>query len=495
MNNFPVFGKRYIHGIRFCSLYLALVFCLGAINLPVYAANNPAVPINPDAAVLTNSETDEQAQQNTETSSAIADSEPAVENIVPVMDITSSAALIVSTGRGMVLYHNSEDISANYPAASKLMTAVIALESLTLDTQVTISSDAEALDKDAKVPLHLSKGEKCSVKFLVTALLYMDSDAAAFSLAEYISSDEMSFVKRMNETAKALNMSNTLYSNTSGMDDITSYPTSVNNTDYVTYARQYTTVTDLSLLFRYALNNQVFKELFSKYKTLMFFSDGTPQTLTNTMSAAWGLNPQLKGAARFECSDSSSSSCILALASVDDFEIAIILGGSQDDSIYQDLYKSINGTYSAYEVSDLVVAGDTYTMVTIPGISEPLTAVFAKTVRYIHPVGKDYIKPDAVFIPDEAVTLPVSIGQSLGHVRFELEDGTQIDTEVAAAESMWTKSDFLSDTMALLVANSNLSVIILIAVAFFLVSVIVFLRRLFRKIIRTRGRSRKSIGR
>ena len=99
------------------------------------------------------------------------------------MDITSSAALIIGTGRGTVLYHDSEDKTANYPAASKLMTAVIALESLTFDTQVTISSDAEVLDKKAKVSLHLSKGEKCSVKFLVTALLYMDSDAADFSLA------------------------------------------------------------------------------------------------------------------------------------------------------------------------------------------------------------------------------------------------------------------------------------------------------------------------
>ena len=444
MTNFPLFGKRYIHSIRFCSFLLALVFCLGAVNLPAYAA----------------------------------------DSIEPVMDITSSAALIIGTGRGTVLYHDSEDISANYPAASKLMTAVIALESLTLDTQVTISSDAEALDKDAKVPLHLSKGEKCSVKFLVTALLYMDSDAAAFSLAEYISSDELSFVKRMNETAKALNMSNTLFANTSGSAAVMSYPTSSNNANYNSYALQYTTISDLSLLFRYALNNQVFKELFSKYKTLMFFSDGTPQTLTNTMSAAWGLNPQLKGAARFECSDTGSSSCILALASVDDFEIAIILGGSQDDSIYQDLYKSINNTYSSYEVSDLVAAGDTYTMVSIPGIAEPLTAVFAKTVRYIHPVGNDYIKPNAVFIADETVTLPVSIGQSLGQVRFELEDGTQIDAEVVAAQSMWTKSDFLSDTIALLQANSNLSVIILIAVAFFLISVIIFLLRLFCRILR-----------
>ena len=236
-----------------------------------------------------------------------------------------------------------------------------------------------------------------------------------------------------------------------------------------------------------------FQGLFTKYKTLMFLSDGTPQTLTNTLSAAWGLNPQLKGAARFACADTDSTSCILAFAAVDDFEIAIILGVSQDDSMYQDLYKSINSIYSFYEVSDLVVAGDTYRQVSIIGIPEPLAAEFELTVRYIHPIGNDFIKPNAIFIPSETVTLPVSIGQSLGQVRFELEDGTQIDAEVVAAESMWTKSDFLSDTMALLEANRNISVIIVISVIFFIGSVLRLLFIMFFRLIRSQLKKRKSV--
>jgi hypothetical protein len=210
------------------------------------------------------------------------------------------------------------------------------------------------------------------------------------------------------------------------------------------------------------------------------------------MSAAWGLNPQLKGAARFECPDTESNSCILAFAAVDDFEIAIILGGSQNDSIYQDLYKSINSIYSFYEVSDLVAAGDAYRQVSLTGIPEPLAAKFELTVRYIHPIGNDFIKPNAVFIPSESVTLPVSIGQSLGQVRFELEDGTQIDTEVVAAESMWTKSDFLSDTMALLEANRNLSVIIGISVIFFFGSVLRFIIKYSARLIRSQSKFKKS---
>jgi len=474
MTGFFFFEKRKMPWIRLCSFFLAGFLCLGAAGIPVFAADSNIYKANSD--------TDTTSQSGTTGT-----------NKMPVMDTTSQASLIVSTGRGMVLYYDNEDAAANYPAASKLMTAVIALEALTLDTQVTISSDAQALDEKSNNPLFLSKGEKCSVKYLVTAIIYMDSDAAALSLAEYIASDELSFVKRMNETAKSLNMSNTIFANTSGTSVVKSYPASPDSVPYNSYALQYTTVSDLSLLFRYALSLTEFLDLFTKYKTLMFLSDGTPQTLTNTLSAAWGLNPQLKGAARFECSDTDSTSCILAFAAVDDFEIAILLGGSQDDSIYQDLYKSINSIYSFYEVSDLVAAGDTYRQVSITGIPEPLASEFELTVRYIHPIGNDFIKPNAIFIPSETVTLPVSIGQSLGQVRFELEDGTQIDTEVVAAESMWTKSDFLSDTMALLEANRNLSVIIVISVIFFLGSILRLLLIIFSRLIRSHLKKRKSV--
>jgi len=484
MTRFLFFGKRYIYLIRLFSFILAVLFCLGTAGLPLYAAGSTFV-------YKSNSDTGMQTQTYTAKTSGTAQA-PVTDpsDIMSSVDITANAALIFGTGRGMILYRNNEDSSANYPAASKLMTAVIALETQSLDTQVTISSEAETLDKKSKNPLSLSKGEKCSVKFLVTALLYMDSDAAAFSLAEYIASDEISFVNQMNETAKVLGMNSTLFANTSGKEVINSHPASANADINSSQSFQYTTISDLTSLFRYALGLNDFRDLFTKYKTLMFLSDGTPQTLTNNMSAAWGLNPQLKGAARFECDDSSSTSCVLAVAAVNDFEIAIILGGSQNDSIYQDLYKSINTTFSSYEVSDLVVSGDTYRQVSIAGIPAPLAAVFESTVRYIHPAGNDYIKPNTIFIPSETVTLPIRIGESLGQVRFELEDGTQIDTEVVAAQSMWTKSDFLSDTIALLVANRNLSVIIGIAFVFFLASVI---RTVFIFIIR-HARSRKHPG-
>ncbi len=386
-------------------------------------------------------------------------------------EITSSAEniLVLSTSRGKTLYDRNAGITANIPAASKIMTAVIALEALTTDTLVTISKDAEELDDKSDKPLFIIKGEKCSVQYLVAAIIYCDSDAAALSLAEYISNDEASFVKRMNETAKSLNMKDTLFANTSGEPVITALPSTSASIKYSSYAKQYSTLNDLALLFRYALNQNSFREIFSRYRSLTFQSDGTPQSITNTLVSAWGI-ANLDGAARFSNTDSSSVSSVVSLASVDDFEIVILFQDSQNDSIYQDLSGGIESTFHYYEVSNLVNAGDPYRTVSIDGIPGPIDAEFKNTVRYIHPIGTEYGLTETVFTPTQALGLPISAGDLLGQVSFTLEDGTQIVTEVVSSVNVWSESSVFSDTLALLKTNHNLTVIIVMVVAVFFLS-------------------------
>ena len=393
-------------------------------------------------------------------------------------EIVSSAEsmLVLSTSRGKVLYDRNAGVTANIPAASKIMTAVIALEALTADTLVTISKDAEELDDKSDSPLYIIKGEKCSVQYLVAAMIYRDSDAAALSLAEYISNDEASFVKRMNETAKSLNMKDTLFANTSGEPVITALPSTSASVKYSSYARQYTTLNDLALLFRYALNQDSFRGIFSRYRSLTFQSDGTPQSITNTLVSAWGIS-HLDGAARFSGTDSDPVSSVVSLASADDFEIVILLSGVANDSIYQELSSGISSVFNYYEVSNLVNAGDRYRTVSVDGIPKPIDAVFKSTVRYIHPIGTEYALTDTLFTPTQALALPINAGDLLGQVSFTLEDGTQIVTEVVSSETLLSESSVFSDTLSLLKTNHNLTVIIAIAVVLFLISTVWTLSR------------------
>src|SRR5659263_255988 len=107
MTEFLFFGKRNIYWIRLCSFFLAVLFCLGAAVFPLYAAETSFFTANSDS--------------DTQPGITGTPSETTDTNQIPVMDTTAQASLIVGTGRGMFLYRNRDDVSANYPAASKLM--------------------------------------------------------------------------------------------------------------------------------------------------------------------------------------------------------------------------------------------------------------------------------------------------------------------------------------------------------------------------------------
>ena len=469
----PIIHKMWL---RSTSVLLALLLCAGTSFASVCASGFGAnsLPFRMESS------------NSAPASAAGTTSANSTSDVIPPMDITARGALIVSMGHGMILYSSQPDVPVNIPSSSKLMTAVIALESLALDTQVTISSEVETLDDKSENSLYLSKGEKCTVEYLVAAILYKDSDAAALSLAEYISIDEASFVTKMNGTAVSLGMSNTKFANTSGeaVNQNTVKDAKTMGSD--SSPMQYTTLSDMSLLFRYALNMDSFKQIFTKYRTLVFLADGTPQIITSSMITAWGLNSKVKGASRFSCNGSADTSCVAAYAGVDDFEVAILLIGVQNDSVYKDLNTAIDTVYSAYEVSNLVVAGDAYRKVTLSGISQPVSAVFQNTVRYVHPVGENYILPDTVFIPSETVILPISKGEVLGQVTFELSDGTLISTDIVSGEDVWAKTTFVSNTIEMLQANRNLTTIIIISVVLLLFASFWSLFSFVTRAVRTR---------
>ena len=61
------------------------------------------------------------------------------DNIAP--NIVSEAAILVDLERGQVLYSKNTDTKLHIAVASKIMTAIIAIEKAKLDSQVIISKD------------------------------------------------------------------------------------------------------------------------------------------------------------------------------------------------------------------------------------------------------------------------------------------------------------------------------------------------------------------
>jgi len=137
-----------------------------------------------------------------------------------------------------------KDASASVPIASttKIMTAIIALENYNLDDVVEISQNA-ATQIGSDVFLQI--GEKISVKNLLYALLIKSGNDSAMALAEYMKPyGKDSFVLKMNEKAKYLNMKNTELKDPAGLDDSGK-----------------SSAFDLAIIASYSMKNPVFSEI------------------------------------------------------------------------------------------------------------------------------------------------------------------------------------------------------------------------------------------
>lgn len=153
----------------------------------------------------------------------------------------SAKSSIVTSG-GAVLYEKNPDIRLPMASTTKLMTAIIALESCSLDEPVEIKSEYCNIEGSS---MYLTPGEKCSVRELLAGLLLVSGNDAATALAGHIAGDDAHFAALMNAKADELGMTNTHYVNPHGLTD----------------DEHYTTARDLARLMDYCMQNPVFAEL------------------------------------------------------------------------------------------------------------------------------------------------------------------------------------------------------------------------------------------
>lgn len=158
-----------------------------------------------------------------------------IKNIAPV--IKASSAIVMDANTGFVLYEKKSYDRRSIASITKLMTAVIILEENKLDAIVTISKKASQV---AGSKIWLAPGEKITVASLLYATLIHSANDAAYALAIYNSDTPETFVKKMNQKAKELELSDTHFTNPIGFDE----------------EGNYSSAYDLAMLGRYAYEKE-----------------------------------------------------------------------------------------------------------------------------------------------------------------------------------------------------------------------------------------------
>lgn len=134
------------------------------------------------------------------------------------LDIGALAAIIYNPKSNKILYQKNIYESLPIASLTKLMTAVVVIETINLEDVVMVSKQAVMTEGEAG---NLAVGEELTVKNLLYALLVESSNDAATALEEYFNTNLSSntLVDAMNERALRMGLSETIFNNPSGLDE------------------------------------------------------------------------------------------------------------------------------------------------------------------------------------------------------------------------------------------------------------------------------------
>jgi len=150
-------------------------------------------------------------------------------------DIEAEAAYLVEASTGDVILARDEDERRAIASTTKLMTALVAREALSLDRSL-MSAGYDAAPIESQIGLQ--DGERLTVRDLLRALLLPSANDAAATLAEGVAGSEEAFVRRMNARASELGLRSTSFANPIGLDDPDNFSTARDLTRLALAARR-----------------------------------------------------------------------------------------------------------------------------------------------------------------------------------------------------------------------------------------------------------------
>lgn len=159
------------------------------------------------------------------------------------IDVSARSAILMDETTGRIIYDVHAHEKSRIASITKIMTAILAIESGELDKLVTVSANAAGTEGSS---LFLKEGEKIKLEDLVYGLMLRSGNDAAVAIAEKVGGSLDGFVWLMNQKAEEIGMQDTHFSNPHGLD----------NTE-----NHYSTAYDMAILTRYAMQNETYVKI------------------------------------------------------------------------------------------------------------------------------------------------------------------------------------------------------------------------------------------
>ena len=183
-------------------------------------------------------------------------------NVFANPNINARTGILIDYHSDKVLYELDPDATI-YPASmTKIMTSIIAFDlidkgKLSLDDEFIISENAWRLSQAGYSSMFIMVNDQVSVEDLLKGIIIASGNDACVALAEGIAGSEDNFAQMMTEKALEIGMTNTNFTNSSGIND----PNNIS------------TVRDIAIMSKYLIKN--YPNYYELFKVKNFTWDRT----------------------------------------------------------------------------------------------------------------------------------------------------------------------------------------------------------------------------
>lgn len=322
------------------------------------------------------------------------------------MAIAASSAVLMECETGTLLYE--KDAHTRRPPASvtKVMTMLLVMEAieagaLRYDTQVTASARAASMGGSQ---IWLEEGERMSVDEMLKCVAVVSANDCAVALAEQLAGTEDAFVRRMNERAQELGMTDTHFTNCTGLFDSDAH---------------YTSAYDIALMSRELMKHEDIK----KYTRIWMdtarngeFGLSNTNKLIYYYEGATGLKTGFTQAAMY---------CLAATAERDGVEyVAVVLHAPSSAERFEDAKTLLSYGFANFELLSLRPRLALAALPVELGAADAVSLAYQGSEALLVEKG-GASEPEFSFELPESVKAPISAGQQLGMMTVS-RDGAAI---------------------------------------------------------------------
>jgi D-alanyl-D-alanine carboxypeptidase len=328
--------------------------------------------------------------------------------------ITAKGAVLMDAGTGKVLYSRNADKRLEMASTTKIMTAILVLESMSLDEKVKVPRAAVGA---AGSSLGLRAGETFTVKQLLYAMMVPSANDAAITLAVAEAGSVKAFVAKMNAKAEEMGLTKTHFVNPNGLHA----------------ENHYSSAKDMATLASYAMRDPVFRRIVATKEYTLPHAGGVAPRVIKTSNelmreVSW-VNGIKTGSTPY------SGYCLVASATKNGLTlISVVLGAKDEDTRAAECKALLSYGFERCRMAKLVDEGEVIADV---AASDPLgrqVRLVAASSLSRRLLGEAEVTGQVKL--SRELTLPVRAGEVLGDLEFFQDDVGLGSVQLIAARSM-----------------------------------------------------------